>query len=112
MNGQTPSEIMQRFHFHSTARKSGEKVATYLAELRGTAEHFRQFGASLDDMLRDRLVMGINDLLSQVCSNVQVEPQPLVKRCHTVLPTLMIMPDWIYLQEVFGILLMSKLLSM
>ena len=59
-----PSEIMQRFHFHSRAQKSGEKVATYLAELRGIAEHCN-FGASLDDMLRDRLVVGINDAALQ-----------------------------------------------
>ena len=59
-----PSEIMQRFHFHSRAQKSGKKVATYLAELRGIAEHCN-FGASLDDMLRDRLVVGINDAALQ-----------------------------------------------
>jgi len=36
----------------------------------------------------------------------------LVDHCPTVLPTLMTMPDWIYLQEVCGTLFMSKLLSM
>ena len=59
-----PSEIMQRFHFHSRSRKSGKNVATYLAELRGIAEHCN-FGASLDDMLRNRLVMAINDATLQ-----------------------------------------------
>ena len=55
---------MQRFHFNSRMRKSGEKVATYLAELHCIAEHCN-FGASLDDMLRDRLVVVINDAALQ-----------------------------------------------
>lgn len=55
-----PSEIVQRFKFHSRFRKQGESVATYVSELRALAEYCN-FGETLQDMLRDRLVCGIND---------------------------------------------------
>ena len=55
-----PSEIVERFKFHSRVRKAGESVSAYLAELRSLSEHCN-FGESLNDMLRDRLVCGIND---------------------------------------------------
>ena len=38
-----PSEIIQRFKFHSRFRNPGESVATYVAELRSLAE-FCNFG--------------------------------------------------------------------
>ena len=50
-----PSEIVQRFRFHSRQRESGETVAAYVAELRAIAE-FCNFKDTLEDMLRDRLV--------------------------------------------------------
>ena len=55
-----PSVIVERFQFHSRVRQSGESVSTYVAELRRLSQHC-EFGASLDDMLRDRLVCGISD---------------------------------------------------
>ena len=55
-----PSEIIQRFKFHSCFRNAGESVATYVAELRSLAE-FCNFGQTLEAMLRDRIVCGIND---------------------------------------------------
>uniref|UniRef100_A0A8C6WZ84 ribonuclease H n=1 Tax=Neogobius melanostomus TaxID=47308 RepID=A0A8C6WZ84_9GOBI len=55
-----PSVIVQRFKFHSHFRKSGQSVANFVAELRQLSEHC-EFGAVLDDMLRDRLVCGINE---------------------------------------------------
>ena len=55
-----PSEIVERFKFHSRSRKPGESVATFIAELRSLAE-FRNFGDTLEAMLRDRIVGGIND---------------------------------------------------
>ena len=55
-----PSEIVQRFRFHTRVRKPGESVATFVAELRGLSE-FCNFDNSLEKMLRDRLVCGIND---------------------------------------------------
>ena len=55
-----PSEIVQRFHFHTRFRKKGETVATYVSELRAIAQGCN-FGESLDAMLRDRLVVGIDN---------------------------------------------------
>ena len=52
--------IVERFTFHSRNRKDGESVAVYVAELRKLTEHCG-FGDTLNDMLRDRLVCGIND---------------------------------------------------
>ena len=56
----TPSVIVQRFKFHNKFRKSGQSVANFVAELRQLSEHC-DFGAVLDDMLRDRLVCGNNN---------------------------------------------------
>ena len=55
-----PSIIVERFNFHSRARRQGEDVSTYVAELRKLSEHCN-FGTALNDMLRDRLVCGIAD---------------------------------------------------
>ena len=55
-----PSEVMQCFRFNTRVRKPGESMATYVAELRRLAE-FCNFEATLDKMIRDRLVSGIND---------------------------------------------------
>ena len=60
----TPSEIVQRFKFNSRVRQPGESVATFLAELRALAK-FCNYGDTLDSMLRDRMVCGINDLQIQ-----------------------------------------------
>ena len=46
---------MQRFRFNTRSGKTGESVAPYFTELRKLA------GRSLGDMIRDRLVCGIND---------------------------------------------------
>ena len=55
-----PSIIVQCFKFHSRSRKQGESVATYIAELKQLAEDC-EFGEFLKQMLRDRIVCGIND---------------------------------------------------
>ena len=49
---------MQRFHFNSRVRISGKSVANYLPELRTLAQYCN-FGETLENMLRDRLVVGI-----------------------------------------------------
>lgn len=56
----TPSEVMQHFRFNSRSRKTGESVADYLAALCRLAEYCN-YGDTLEKMLRDRLVWGIND---------------------------------------------------
>ena len=48
----SPSEIVQRFKFHSRSRKEGESIASYVAELRSLAEHCN-FGDTLSTMLRE-----------------------------------------------------------
>ena len=55
-----PSEIVQRFKFNSRVRQPGESVATYIAELRALSQYCN-FDNTLELMLRDRLVCGIND---------------------------------------------------
>ena len=56
----TPSEIVQRYKFNSRDRQPTETIATFISELRSLAE-FCNYRASLDEMLRDRLVCGINN---------------------------------------------------
>ncbi|CAN8032958.1 unnamed protein product, partial [Ixodes persulcatus] len=53
-----PSVIVQRFQFGKRDQRPGESIADYIAELRRLAEHC-DFGSTLDDMLRDRLVCGL-----------------------------------------------------
>ena len=60
-----PSAIFQRFLFSSRSQKEGETVAEFVAELRKLSEHCK-FEATLDDMLRDRLVCGLRDSRLQI----------------------------------------------
>ena len=55
-----PSVIVQRYRFNSRNRRAGESVATYIAELRHLSEHC-EFGSTLNQMLRDRLVCGVEE---------------------------------------------------
>uniref|UniRef100_A0A3Q2PSJ4 CCHC-type domain-containing protein n=1 Tax=Fundulus heteroclitus TaxID=8078 RepID=A0A3Q2PSJ4_FUNHE len=56
----TPSEIVQSFKFNSRIRKSSKSIAEYVAELRKLALHCG-YKDALSEMLRDRLVCGVND---------------------------------------------------
>ena len=56
-----PTVMVQRFIFYTWTQRSGETVATFVAEPTQLTEHCG-FGTSLDDMLLDRLVCGIADL--------------------------------------------------
>ena len=51
------SEIVQRFRFNSHVRKQSETVAAYIAELRALSEYCN----TLESMLRERLVCGVNN---------------------------------------------------
>lgn len=55
-----PSEIVQRYKFHTRMRKEGETVQEYVAELRSLSKYCN-FGDTLNTMLRDKLVVGVND---------------------------------------------------
>ena len=59
-----PSIIVQRYKFHTRVRKQGESAANFVADLRSIAKYC-EFGDVLDDMLRDRLVCGINEPKTQ-----------------------------------------------
>ena len=55
-----PSVTVQRFTFHTHSRKLGVTVTAFVAELRQLSEHCG-FGAVVEDILRNRLICGIND---------------------------------------------------
>ena len=55
-----PSVIIQRYHFNSRNLRSGESVASHVAELWHLSEHC-EFGTTLNQMLRDRLVCGVEE---------------------------------------------------
>ncbi len=55
-----PSVIVQRYKFNTRIQQPGETTAEFVAELRRLAQHC-EYGATLEDMLRDRLVCGIKD---------------------------------------------------
>ena len=55
-----PSEVIQCFRFNSRFRKAGKSVAAYVAELCHLTEYCN-YGDTLDKMLLDQLVWGIND---------------------------------------------------
>ena len=51
--------IAERFQFNMRNRKTGESVSQYMAELRRLSQYC-EYSDSLDSVLRDRLVCGIN----------------------------------------------------
>ena len=55
-----PSEIVQRYKFHTRIRQPGKTITTFVAELRAIAQYCK-FEDSLNDLLRDRLVCGVNE---------------------------------------------------
>ena len=55
-----PSIIVQCFNFHTRTQKAGEKISKFVAQLCKLCKHC-EFGETLEDMLRDRLVFGCRD---------------------------------------------------
>ena len=72
-----PSAIVQRFKFNTRSQQPGETIAMFLAELRHLSEHC-EFGITLDEMLRDRLVCGVRDIRIQ--RRLLAEPKLTLKR--------------------------------
>ena len=66
-----PSVIAERFKFNSRDQQQGETISVFLTELRRLSENCK-FGATLDEMLRDRLVCGASDDKIQIC--LRAEP--------------------------------------
>ena len=54
-----PSMIVQRYQFNSRTRAHDESIASYVASLRQLAEYCN-YKDTLPDMLRDRIVCGVN----------------------------------------------------
>ena len=59
-----PPEIIQRYKFHTRQRQLGETIAKYVSELCSLAQTCR-FGTTLETMIRDHLVCGVNNDLVQ-----------------------------------------------
>ncbi|KAL1230976.1 Leucine-rich repeat receptor-like protein [Trichinella spiralis] len=55
-----PSEIVFRLRFHKRSQRPNESIPEYVAALMHLSENCN-FGKTLDDMLRDRLVGGVRD---------------------------------------------------
>ena len=56
-----PLEITERFRFYKRNQREGETVLTYVANLKKLAAHCN-FGANLNEALRDRLVCGLRNI--------------------------------------------------
>lgn len=80
-----PSEIVQRFKFNSRVRKSNETIAEYVAELRKLAQHC-EYKEALPQMLRDRLVCGVNDdrMQRRLLSEVDLTFDKAMKLCQAM----------------------------
>ena len=61
-----PSPIIQRFKFNTRDHHAGGSLANYVAELRALGECC-DLGTTIEDMIRNRLVCGINDHEIQHC---------------------------------------------
>lgn len=55
-----PLIIAERFRFHKRNQKQGESISEYCVAIQKLAEHC-QFGTTLNDALRDRLVCGLTN---------------------------------------------------
>ena len=75
-------ETAQRFKFHSRYRCTGESIADFVSELQSVAE-LCNFGAYLDNMLRDCLVCGVVDERIQHC--LLLEGTLTLKKCLLLL---------------------------
>ena len=76
-----PSPIIKRFDFNTRCQEEGESIANYIAALRSIAEHC-DYGETLNDMLRDRLVCGIRD--KRVQRRLLQEPDLTFKQARDI----------------------------
>ena len=76
-----PAITVQRFKFNSRSRQNGENVATFVSELRHLAMRC-DFGAALEEMLRDRLVCGIKD--EHIQRRLLAEPNLTFKKAQEI----------------------------
>ena len=76
-----PAIAVERFKFNSRMRQPSENVATYISELRQLAIKCN-FGDKLDEMLRDRIVCGVND--NRIQRRLLAEPDLTFKKALEV----------------------------
>ena len=76
-----PSEIIQRYKFNTRVRASGELIATYVAALRELSEYCN-YGDKLHEMLRDRLVCGVNH--DTIQRKLLAEPDLTYEKAYTL----------------------------
>lgn len=55
-----PSTFISRYKFHTRTRQAGESIGVYVAHLKEIGQHC-SFGDDLNNSVRDRLVIGVND---------------------------------------------------
>ena len=55
-----PLQFLSCFKFHTCVRQPSESITTFVAQLKELAQYYG-FGDQLENMVRDRIVMGIND---------------------------------------------------
>ena len=55
-----PSTSVHRFKFNTRVRETGESVASFVAALKSLVDYC-DYGTKLDEMVRDRIVCGINN---------------------------------------------------
>ena len=67
-----PLEIAERFRFYKRNQQEGESVLSYVAELKKLTTHCN-FGGSLEETLRDKLVCGLNN--QQIQKRLLAEPK-------------------------------------
>ena len=71
-----PNHIAEEFKFNSRNRKTNESISEYLAELRCLTQ-FCDYGTVLNDMLRDKLLCGVNH--NQIQQKLLSEGLPLTQ---------------------------------
>ena len=76
-----PTLAVHCFRFSSETCQVGESVASYLTEQKRLSEH-RSFGDTLNNMLRDRIVCGIQDQSTQL--RLLVEPDLTLQKAFKV----------------------------
>ena len=69
----TPSFMVERYKFNCRVRSPEDSITHYVAALRTLAEHCK-FGDTLEELLRDRLIFGINN--DHIRQRLLAEPDP------------------------------------
>ena len=77
--------IAEHFQFHCPNQAVGESVAEHVAEIRQLTRHC-EFGAYLDDLLRDRFVCGLQSktIQKKLLMETDLTLQRAVKIAHTM----------------------------